>query len=593
MKLNFEKNTFFTKLIFRFLVITMIVILIFGFSVITYFKTFFVEQKEAQINKNSKAVIDYLADSKAADNKQEIVNWLSIIGELNDGHAWLINEQGVLEFSYPYSFDEERTFSGYETIFAGNTISREVDTADFELTMLFVGMPVKYQDEVIAGLLVFTPIDEINSIIEHIVGIMIYISLTALIFILFVSYYFSRSLANPLHNMGLVAARISQGEYGKKVEIKEKGASKEIKLLSESINLMSEKLEQTIKSLAEEKNKLKHVLSGMEEGIIAVNSSGRIILTNQSAASLFGFEEELQAKKISELQLYPEVTEVFEQIISREEAAQEQLIISKEDTNQYYLVHFTAIHLEDGNFWGGVAIFHDISERYRFEKLQREFVANVSHELKSPLSSIRGSVEILLDGIIEDPAEKREYLKMILRESSSLSHLIDETLTLAEIDAGGVELNKEEIQVKDFFENLRVFFKNIKKAEQSLKIEVEPELKVRANREKLRQVLVNLLSNSVKYSAETGRIKLKAEKEAGQVRFSVADNGIGIPAAEQKNIWERFYKVDKARTPGERSSGLGLAIVKQIVNEHQGEVFLESSEGEGSTFSFTIPAAEA
>jgi len=593
MKLNFEKNTFFTKLIFRFLVITMIVILIFGFSVITYFKTFFVEQKEAQINKNSKAVIDYLADSKAADNKQEIVNWLSIIGELNDGHAWLINEQGVLEFSYPYSFDEERTFSGYETIFAGNTISREVDTADFELTMLFVGMPVKYQDEVIAGLLVFTPIDEINSIIEHIVGIMIYISLTALIFILFVSYYFSRSLANPLHNMGLVAARISQGEYGKKVEIKEKGASKEIKLLSESINLMSEKLEQTIKSLAEEKNKLKHVLSGMEEGIIAVNSSGRIILTNQSAASLFGFEEELQAKKISELQLYPEVTEVFEQIISKEEAAQEQLIISKEDTNQYYLVHFTAIHLEDGNFWGGVAIFHDISERYRFEKLQREFVANVSHELKSPLSSIRGSVEILLDGIIEDPAEKREYLKMILRESSSLSHLIDETLTLAEIDAGGVELNKEEIQVKDFFENLRVFFKNIKKDEQSLKIEVEPELKVRANREKLRQVLVNLLSNSVKYSAETGRIKLKAEKEAGQVRFSVADNGIGIPAAEQKNIWERFYKVDKARTPGERSSGLGLAIVKQIVNEHQGEVFLESSEGEGSTFSFTIPAAEA
>ncbi|PUU91457.1 ATP-binding protein [Halanaerobium sp.] len=593
MKLNFEKNTFFTKLIFRFLVITMIVILIFGFSVITYFKTFFVEQKEAQINKNSKAVIDYLADSKAEDNKQEIVNWLSIIGELNDGHAWLINEQGVLEFSYPYSFDEERTFSGYETIFEGNTISREVNTEDFELTMLFVGMPVKYQDEVIAGLLVFTPIDEINSIIEHIVGIMIYISLTALVFILFVSYYFSRSLANPLHNMGLVAARISQGEYGKKVEIKEKGASKEIKLLSESINLMSGKLEQTIKSLAEEKNKLKHVLSGMEEGIVAVNSSGRIILTNQSAESLFNFEEDIRDKEISEVKLYPEVTEVFEQIISKEKAAQEQLIISKEDTNQYYLVHFTAIRLEDDSFWGGVAIFHDISERYRFEKLQREFVANVSHELKSPLSSIRGSVEILLDGIIENPEEKREYLKMILRESNSLSHLIDETLTLAEIDAGGVELNKDQLQIKELFENLKVFFKNIKKDGQSLQIEVDPGLKVRANREKLRQVLVNLLSNSVKYSAETGRIKLKAEREKAQIRFSVADNGVGIPDSEQKNIWERFYKVDKARTPGDRSSGLGLAIVKQIVKEHQGEVFLESSEGEGSTFSFTIPAAEA
>jgi PAS domain S-box-containing protein len=592
MKLNFEKNTFFTKLIFRFLVTTMIVILIFGFSVITYFKTFFVEQKEAQINKNSSAVIEYLANSKAEDNKQEIVNWLSIIGELNEGHAWLINQEGVLEFSYPYSFDEERTFSGYETIFKGNTISREVDTEDFELTMLFVGMPVEYQGEVIAALLVFTPIDEINSIIEHIVRIMIYISLVALIFILFISYYFSRSLANPLHSMGLVAARISQGEYGKKVEIKEKGASKEIKLLSESINLMSEKLERTIKSLAEEKNKLKHVLSGMEEGIIAVNSSGRIILTNQSAASLFNFENDIRGEKISEIELYPEIVEVFQEIIRQKDSSQQQLIINKEDTNQYYLVHFTAITLEEQNFWGGVAIFHDISERYRFEQLQREFVANVSHELKSPLSSIKGSVEILLDGIIEDPAEKREYLKMILKESNSLSHLIDETLTLAEIDAGGVELNKDQILLQELFTNLQVFFKNIKKEEQSLEIKVDPDLKVAANQEKIRQVLINLLSNSVKYSDCDGKISLKAERQAGQIKISVADNGIGISQAEQQNIWERFYKVDKARTPGERSSGLGLAIVKQIVNEHQGQVAVESSEGEGSTFSFTIPAAD-
>jgi len=115
---------------------------------------------------------------------------------------------------------------------------------------------------------------------------------------------------------------------------------------------------------------------------------------------------------------------------------------------------------------------------------------------------------------------------------------------------------------------------------------------VAANQEKIRQVLINLLSNSVKYSDCDGKISLKAERQAGQIKISVADNGVGIPESEQKNIWERFYKVDKARTPGERSSGLGLAIVKQIVNEHQGQVAVESSEGEGSTFSFTIPAAD-
>jgi PAS domain S-box-containing protein len=330
----------------------------------------------------------------------------------------------------------------------------------------------------------------------------------------------------------------------------------------------------------------------MEEGIIAVNSSGRIILTNQSAASLFNFENDIRGEKISEIELYPEIVEVFQEIIRQKDSSQQQLIINKEDTNQYYLVHFTAITLEEQNFWGGVAIFHDISERYRFEQLQREFVANVSHELKSPLSSIKGSVEILLDGIIEDPAEKREYLKMILKESNSLSHLIDETLTLAEIDAGGVELNKDQILLQELFANLQVFFKNIKKEEQSLEIKVDPDLKVAANQEKIRQVLINLLSNSVKYSDCDGKISLKAERQAGQIKISVADNGVGIPESEQKNIWERFYKVDKARTPGERSSGLGLAIVKQIVNEHQGQVAVESSEGEGSTFSFTIPAAD-
>lgn len=589
MKFNLEKDSFFTKLIFRFLIITMIVVLIFGFSVITYFKTFFIEQKEAQIHKNSNAVIDYLAESKVENNKQEIVNWLSIIGKLNEGHAWLVNQKGVLEYSYPYSFDEKKVFSGYETIFAGNSIAREINSDDFEITMQFVGLPVKYQGEVIAALLVFTPIEEINSIIEHVFKIMLSISLFALFFILFISYYFSRSLAKPLHNMGLVAAQISQGKYGKKVEIKEKGASQEVKILSESINLMSEKLKQTIDSLAEEKNKLKYVLSGMEEGIIAINHSGEIILTNKAAAEIFDFKADLQGVKITEVNLDPEVKSNFKQIINSENFTSKQLVISREETKEYYLVHLTEIKLKNGQFWGGVAIFHDISERYRFEKLQREFVANVSHELKSPLTSIKGSVEILLDGIIENEAQKKEYLKMILKESNSLAHLIDETLTLAEIDSGGVELNKEKIKVKALFQDLEIFFNNIKKEEQSLDFEFEAGLEVYANREKIRQVLINFLTNSVKYSSEKGKIKLKATQLANKIKISVIDNGIGIPKAEQKNIWERFYKVDKARTPGERSSGLGLAIVKQIIKEHQGELALKSKEGEGSTFSFILP----
>ncbi|SFL62441.1 sensor histidine kinase [Halanaerobium salsuginis] len=583
-----QEKTFFTKLLLRFFAITMIVILIFGFSVIYYFNNFYLNQKEEEIQKNSEAVLDYLAASVNSEDKQEIVNWLGIIGNLNDGQAWLINPEGYLEFSYPYSFDETKRFSSYESIFAGQTISRQVDAADFDNTMMLVGIPVIYESNVIAALLVFTPVKEINATVNQITKLMFLISTLSLLLILFISYFWSRSLARPLANIGYVAAQISAGKFGKEVKIDQKQVSKEILLLAGSINIMSRKLAQTIKSLLSEKEKLQHVLSGMKEGLIAVNDQGEIILINRTAVELFNLEKSSRGKKINSIIQDEKIIKAFEEILTAEQEEWQEIISKKEQTNQYLLVHCAAISLKDELNRGAVALFHDISERYRFEQLQREFVANVSHELKAPLTSIRGSAELLLDGVIKDQERQQQYLEMILTESNRLTNLIDETLILAEIDAGGLELNKEKISLPDMINHLKLFFENIKKDEQQLEISVL-ELTITANREKLRRILINLLSNSVKFSPAGTKIKLKVELIGQEVKFSVSDQGTGIPQSELKNIWERFYKIDKARTPGKKSSGLGLAIVKQLVEEHNGHVFVKSEVNKGSIFGFYLP----
>lgn len=587
MKLFLGKNTFFSKLLFRFFLITMIVIIIFGFSVIFYFKTFFIEQKESQIKEHNSAVIEYLAKSLANDDNQDVVNWLNIVGKLNGGQAWLIDSEGYLNFSYPYSFDEEKRFSSHEAIFAGKTISRKIESTDFNNTMLLIGMPIKYNEEIIAALLVFTPIQEIEAANNQVTRLMIFISLFAAFVILIIAYFWSRSLAEPLAKIGDTAFEISQGSFGKKVDLKKNKSGKEINILAKSINTMSVRLEKTINNLADEKNKLEYVLAGMEEGIIAVDHSGKIILSNQAVSKLLGTKKNIMGQNIENIALEKTIVQEFKQLLKKKEENKQQIINGKQNKN-HLLVHFSLLDFKNKEFKGAVAIFHDISERYRFEELQREFVANVSHELRSPLSSIKGSAELLLDGVINNKERKREYLKMILKESDSLSHLIDETLTLAEIDAGEVELKRDKIKIKELFNNLAVFFNNIQKDKQSLELSVDGDLFIWANQEKIRQVLINFISNSVKYSPADGKINLKATNYQGEVKISVEDNGIGIPQTELKNIWERFYKVDKARTPEKKSSGLGLAIVKEIIEEHKGRVFVESEMGKGSTFGFFI-----
>jgi two-component system phosphate regulon sensor histidine kinase PhoR len=240
-----------------------------------------------------------------------------------------------------------------------------------------------------------------------------------------------------------------------------------------------------------------------------------------------------------------------------------------------------------------VLVFHDVTELKRLEQVRRDFVANVSHELRTPVSSIKGYAETLLEGALKDREHAESFLKIIYTESERLSALIDDLLSLSRVESGKTRMTLKKCSVADLINRAIAGLKKLA-AEKSivLSVDISPDVApMRADADMVTQVLLNLIDNAIKYTPEKGAVKIAAGNDAAFIRINVADNGIGIPEKDIPRVFERFYRVDKGRSRDLGGTGLGLSIVKHTVQAHGGEVHVESTLGEGSTFSFTIPAA--
>ncbi|MFW6306520.1 MAG: sensor histidine kinase, partial [Bacillota bacterium] len=340
-----------------------------------------------------------------------------------------------------------------------------------------------------------------------------------------------------------------------------------------------------------ERNKLKYVLTGMEEGILAINNRKEIIIINNSAKRILDIRhEEPVGHQLSSLVSQDKIVELISKSLDDEFVVQDEFLLNIDNSDKRILLRCTPIYSNGKSLWGVVALFQDISQRWRFEQLQKDFVANVSHELKAPLSSIKGAGEILLDKVIVDSDKQDEYLEMIIEETDRLEDLVNDILTLSESDSSKSNYKRNKVNVNILLEKVTQIFKKIIDQE-NYKLEtvlLEKDEYISMSEEKSKQVLLNLLENAYKFSSD-GFIKIGAKNLSGEIKFWVKDYGIGISENEIDNIWERFYKVDKAHTPGTSGSGLGLSIVKQIIENNGGRVFVESKYGCGSTFGFYLP----
>jgi two-component system phosphate regulon sensor histidine kinase PhoR len=390
--------------------------------------------------------------------------------------------------------------------------------------------------------------------------------------------------------MAEAAARIGQGGNKAKIPVLSKD---EIGMLANVLNDMSDRIEDQVQRLSAEKQRLDTILRSMGEGVMVATPDGVITLVNPAFRSLFLITGEVEGKKLVEISRHPDLLEAFKDL-GKPDVNELVREISIQPNDITLFTHWVQLKV-DGVRQGIVAVFHDISDLKKAENMRRDFVANVSHELRTPVTIIKGYADTLLDGALEsNPSLAIRFVEIISSHADRLANLINDILTLSRLETKDALLELNPIDVSGTIAKACMLLqegaaqKNISIINESIGGKLP---RVKADQGRLEQVVVNLLENAIKYTPDGGTIRLFAEDEGENVNVSVADTGIGIPFKDLPRIFERFYRVDEARTRDQGGTGLGLAIVKHIVQLHGGNVSVSSEPGKGSVFSFTLKKA--
>ena len=331
------------------------------------------------------------------------------------------------------------------------------------------------------------------------------------------------------------------------------------------------------------------LFNSMVEGVVLLDRAGRIQLVNQSLEKQFALSTDVRGHTLLEAFRRPELA----QLLNRLETERKVLNCDLEaggDEARFFEINAATVFDREGRPQGSIFVFHDLTRIRQLENTRREFVANVSHELRTPLSLIRGYVETLLDGAKNDPDLTEKFLHTIERHSNRLTNLIEDLLTISRLESGQITLKLRNLPLRAFAASL-ISELQIRATERGTKIvnEIPEALHGRADPDRLEQVFVNLVDNAVKYGKASGRVVIKGRTVNGHVELCVTDDGPGIPAEARERVFERFYRLDKARARDAGGTGLGLAIVKHIIQSHGGKVWVESAAGRGAQFYFTLP----
>ena len=350
-----------------------------------------------------------------------------------------------------------------------------------------------------------------------------------------------------------------------------------------------EELSQKVYLLEQQKTLSQAILESMVEAVIAVDRDTRITSINSSAEKIFGITKaDAEGKFFLEAIPNNDIAEVINNILKNGEFASKEVSLVW-PVQKIFQLNASAL-FENATVNGCLVVIHDITEIRKLETVRRDFVANVSHELRTPLTSIKGFVETLLEGALEDKENSRHFLEIIRDHSERLNNLINDLLDLSRIESKEEKLKRKDFNLNELASEALVGFKSqLKKKEIEAKNELASGLCINSDRDKIEQVLTNLVDNAIKFNRQNGTIRIYAEDSADRIKIVVEDSGVGIPPKDISRIFERFYRVDKARSRELGGTGLGLSIVKHIIELHGGSVGVESIEGLGSKFWFSLP----
>jgi two-component system phosphate regulon sensor histidine kinase PhoR len=400
----------------------------------------------------------------------------------------------------------------------------------------------------------------------------------------------SLGLSARIERLEEFSRRVAEGDFR---PLPGDGSGDALEKLGASLNRTASRLDQTIRTLTEERNLSSAILGSMVEGVAVVNGAERLVFANHSFAEILELHALPQSgSALVEVVRQTEMIEAVRKVLAGEPRVESEIVTG---TVRQHFFAATVAAVRAGETSGAVVVLHDITELRKLERVRRDFVANVSHEFRTPLTAIQGFAETLLAGAMNDPQNRERFLGIIVEHSRRLARLTEDLLMLSKMDADRLELEIRRVSVAQLIESC-IETSRHRAAEKEIAISVKPfngVPDVAGDRRRLAEVLQNLLDNATQYTLARGQIAVSAKTHDAEVVFTVADTGIGIPKADQPRIFERFYRVDAARSREAGGTGLGLSIAKHIVEVHGGSIWVESEVGRGSRFHFSVPIFDA
>jgi two-component system phosphate regulon sensor histidine kinase PhoR len=455
---------------------------------------------------------------------------------------------------------------------------------------LYVAVPLKENGKVLGALRLAYPLSDLQRQVQDIRLRIWLSSLIAFLFAAVIGYFLSRSLASRISTLTQFSKAIATGNFGERIVVRGKD---ELSVLGNSLQSTAEELNRLFQSLSSERTKLQTVLESMSEGILVLDRDRRVTLSNRAFDQLFGRSQPAaHGTPWYEVIRHPELQTSFEMAFSSGIAATKNFSLHVSPERFF---ETTLVPVRDGQaeIEMLIAVFYDTTKLERIDRVRKDFVANVSHELRTPLTSIQGYAETLIEGAIHDEQRRGEFLERIRHQAGRLGKLTSDLLTLSTIESGKYSFKRSPVDLGPILREAMAALSG--QAEQksiSLRFETPAQTQLaECDPDAIHQVMLNLLDNAVKFSHRGGSVEVSIQPGDKFMKVSVNDHGIGIPSAELPRLFERFYRVDKARSRELGGTGLGLAIVKHIVEAHGGKVFIESELGKGSQFSFTLPSA--
>ena len=587
------------RIVLTYLVLIVLTLTIFGVYMMQFIETLYMDNLESQIKEETALTATWItpelefAKPKDPDHVLEMMRRTSVE---TGGRVTLIDRNGNVLLDTLTDEETKKNQKDYPEFAGANNGSVGIQTRKAEFStynVLHVAVPVYGETNTQAAVLrIAVPLQGAHDTLQGMWGkIFVSLLVVAVVASLF-GLRFAHGIASPIEAITASTRKMASGDFDERIQLRGRD---ELGQMADSINAMAERINDHVEDLTQQKGKLEGILTYLVSGVLVVDSSGRITLVNHAVEEMMGVKaEDLLQKWHWEAGHSFGLSSMIDEaiLVGTGQKREVTLHTPKERTVEAYI---SPVVSNGGRIAGAVVLLHDVSDWRRLERMRSEFVANVSHELRTPITAVKGFSETLLDGAMNDPELTKQFLQIIHDESERLKRLVDDLLELSKIESGHAVFKHVQTDLVQLIERTVAKYRHqAETAGLTLSTELpERPVEFEGDVDRVAQVLINLVGNAIAYTPAGGEVAVSVEETEKHAVMVVRDTGIGIPKEDLPRLFERFYRVDKARARRSGGTGLGLAIVKHIVEGHGGKVNVESKVGDGSTFRVYLPWKQA